>query len=443
MGLQFRGLTDAQWAVATVNKKIETAFFQPLYFPMANRPYLDRCLVAIAVTMAVAVLRWWVDPLLGSLAAYRLFYIAVVFTAWYAGLGPAFLSLALGFFLAAYLFDDTRGLFVVFSYSDSVNCVMYLVVGTCLIVLTSGLTRAGARRRQIEGVLRSKEEDLQLHQVELAHMSRVSVMGEMAASLAHELNQPLHAARNYARGSIRRLAKNPEDDGQVMTALEHIASEVDRAAEILVRIRNFVKKIDAQMVTVPVNDVVKDAVEILAIEIKRTRGAIVCELASDLAPVTIDPIQIEQVVVNLARNGLEAMRELADGQGTLTIGTRRHDEESVEVYVRDGGKGICEQEMDRVFEPFFTTKADGMGMGLAISRSIIRAHDGLLWVSANEDRGCTFHVTLPVAQRADAIGDGDNGSPPGQPLRSQDQLPGPAELADRARSNRQSLRELA
>jgi signal transduction histidine kinase len=390
--------------VATENNHTVTAFFQPLEFRMVNHSYLDRCLVAIAVTMIVAVLRWWTDPLLGSLAAYRLFYIAIVFTAWYAGLGPAFLSLALGLILAGYLFDDTRGLFIVFSYGDRVNCVMYVLVGTCLIILTAGMTRANAGRRRIEGELRRREEDLQLRQLELAHMSRVSVMGEMAASLAHELNQPLHAAKNYARGSIRRLVKNPEDDGQVMTALENIASEVDRAAEILVRIRNFVKKIDARLVTMQLNDAVNDAVAILAIEIKRIRGSIVCELASDLSPVTIDPIQIEQVVVNLARNGLEAMGEAEDGQCVLTIGTRRYDAESAEVYVRDGGKGISELEMDKVFEPFFTTKADGMGMGLAICRSIVQAHEGQLWVSANEDRGCTFHFTLPIAGQADEAG---------------------------------------
>ena len=112
----------------------------------------------------------------------------------------------------------------------------------------------------------------------------------------------------------------------------------------------------------------------------------------------IDPIQIEQIVVNLARNGLEAMVEVPEGQRLLTIGTRRHDEQSVEVYVSDCGKGIDEQEMDKLFEPFFTTKAEGMGMGLAISRSIVHAHQGQLWVSPNADRGCTFHFTLPVAQ---------------------------------------------
>ncbi len=111
-----------------------------------------------------------------------------------------------------------------------------------------------------------------------------------------------------------------------------------------------------------------------------------------------DPIQIEQVVVNLARNGLESMHEVPEEQRVLSIGTRRCDGQTMEVFVRDRGKGISEEEMQKIFEPFFTTKPEGMGMGLAISRSIIQAHEGRLWVSANDDRGCTFHFTLPVAQ---------------------------------------------
>ena len=146
------------------------------------------------------------------------------------------------------------------------------------------------------------------------------------------------------------------------------------------------------------NDLVQDAVTINNLELKQTRARIVCELAPDIAPVMADPIQIEQVVVNLARNGLESMQELPEEQRVLSIGTRRCDEQTMEVFVRDRGKGISEQEMKKIFEPFFTTKPEGMGMGLAISRSIIQAHEGRLWVSANDDRGCTFHFTLPVAQ---------------------------------------------
>ncbi len=223
-------------------------------------------------------------------------------------------------------------------------------------------------------------------------------MGEMVASLAHELNQPLHAAKNYARGCIRRMLKTPHQDAELLEALEHMANETDRAAEILRRVRDFVQKTGPCVSAISLNELVQDAVMINSLEIKQTRATIVCDLAPDVAPVMADPIQIEQVVVNLARNGLEAMSESPEEQRVLKIGTRRCDARTVEVFVRDRGTGISEPEMHKIFEPFFTTKPEGMGMGLAISRSIIQSHEGRLWVSANEDRGCTFHFTLPVAQ---------------------------------------------
>ena len=229
-------------------------------------------------------------------------------------------------------------------------------------------------------------------------MSRLSIMGEMVASLAHELNQPLHAAKNYACGSVRRLLKSSECDTELIEALQHMADETDRAAEILRRVRDFVQKTGPCISEISVNDLVQEAVMINRLELKQTRGRIVCDLAPEIAAVRADPIQIEQVVVNLARNGLESMQETPEEQRILTIGTRQRDEQTIEVFVRDRGKGIGEQELKKIFEPFFTTKPEGMGMGLAISRSIIQTHEGRLWVSANEDGGSTFHFTLPVTQ---------------------------------------------
>jgi C4-dicarboxylate-specific signal transduction histidine kinase len=262
------------------------------------------------------------------------------------------------------------------------------------------LNRDIARRKQVESDLRASQEQLELHQIELAHMSRLSIMGEMVASLAHELNQPLHAARNYARGSVRRLLKNPDHDAELTEALQHMADETDRAAEILRRVRDFVQKTGPCTSEISVNDLVQEAVMINRLELKQTRAKIVCDLAPKIAAVRADPIQIEQVVVNLARNGLESMQETPKEQRILTIGTRQCDERTIEVFVRDRGKGIGEQEIKRIFEPFFTTKPEGMGMGLAISRSIIQAHEGRLWVSANEEGGSTFHFTLPVAKES-------------------------------------------
>ena len=354
--------------------------------------------MGILVTLTVAVVRAWLDPILGHVAAFAIFYIAIIFTAWYSGLWPAIVVMGLGVCLASYLFDSSRGDFAIYPFRNQVACAVYVSVGIYLVYLIDWLTRDIARRQQVESDLRVSQEQLQLHQNELAHMARVSIMGEMTASLAHELNQPLHAAKNYARGSIRRLLKNPEHDVELMTALEHIAEEADRAAEILRRVRDFVQKTGPHVSAVLLNDLVQEAVTIINLELKRTRARIVCDLAPDIVPVGADPIQIEQVVVNLARNGLESMRDVPEEQRVLSIGTRRCDAETAEVFVRDRGKGISPQEMGKIFEPFFTTKPEGMGMGLAISRSIIEAHEGRLWVSANDDGGCTFHFTLPATR---------------------------------------------
>ena len=392
-------LRSANGAVAIAQTEAES----PLpklkgHTPKVQRSFVDRFLLVLVATLVVAVVRWWLDPILHYSAAFAIFYIAVIFTAWYCGFWFALLAMVLGMCLASYLFDSSRGDLAIYPFKSQVACAVYAIVGIYLAYLIDSLTRDIARRRQIESALRVSQEQLQLHQNELVHMSRLSIMGEMVAGLAHELNQPLHAAKNYARGSIRRLAKNPEYDVELMTALERIGEEADRAAEILHRVRDFVHKTGPQVSAISLNDLVEDAVAIINLELKRTRARIVCELAPDIALVRADPIQIEQVVVNLARNGLESMQEIPVGQRSLSIGTRRCDGQTMEVFVRDRGKGIGKEEMEKIFEPFFTTKPEGMGMGLAISRSIIQLHEGRLWVAANDDCGCTFHFTLPVAQ---------------------------------------------
>ena len=252
--------------------------------------------------------------------------------------------------------------------------------------------------KQAQEILKKvHEEQLQRHRTELAHVARLSMMGEMAASLAHELNQPLHAVNNYASGSLMRLLKMPQRDEQLVAALEHIGEEANRAAGIVRRVRGFVEKREPQLSEAAINDLVEEVVLFSKLELEQRHARVVLELAGDLPAVMGDAIQIEQVVMNLVRNGLEAMDETPEENRLLDIKTMQADE-MVEVEVCDRGKGIGEEDLKKVFEPFFTTKPEGMGMGLAISRSIVQGHGGRLWATINEVQGCTFHFTLPVGK---------------------------------------------
>ncbi len=251
-----------------------------------------------------------------------------------------------------------------------------------------------------EMLKQAHDEELQRHQAELAHVARLGMMGEMAASLAHELNQPLHAVKNYAYGSICRLEKMPERDEELVAALEQINAEASRAAEILRRVMGFVQKREPRFSELSIGGLIQEALLFSKAEIGRRRARIELDLAEDLPVVIGDAIQIEQVVVNLVRNALESMQETPDDNRLVSIKALRQDEGTIRVDVCDCGKGIGGADLERVFEPFFTTKPEGMGMGLAISRTIVQSHRGRIWVSPNEEQGCTFHFTLPAVKRS-------------------------------------------
>ena len=245
---------------------------------------------------------------------------------------------------------------------------------------------------------KSADEQQRQHQLDLAHVARLGVMGEMAASLAHELNQPLHAINNYARTGVRRLLKQAERDEKLVAVLEQISNEATRAGGVIRRIARFVQKRDLQIAETSINNLVEESILLSRMELEQRHVKVVMELAQGLPHVFVDSIQIEQVVLNLVRNAWEAMDETPGHHRLLTIRTTRHDGSNLRVEVRDQGIAIDQVPSEQIYEPFYTTKSDGMGMGLAISRSIIQAHGGRLWASLNEDKGCTFQFTLPYVQ---------------------------------------------
>jgi PAS domain S-box-containing protein len=238
------------------------------------------------------------------------------------------------------------------------------------------------------------ETELRQRQAELAHVLRLSTMGEMAASLAHEINQPLGAIANFAQGCVRRMRAGTIDLDGLFPVVEQIGSEALRAGEIIRRLRDLVRKDSGQQAPTDVNHLVRESVRLIEPE-ARARGVdLHTELAPTLPPVSCNGVQIEQVLLNLLLNGVEAVEAAADGHRALAVRTVLQ-ERSIEVAVTDSGVGLPEQSTD-VFAPFFTTKTSGLGMGLSISRSIIEAHGGHLWGVRNPDRGSTFHFTLPL-----------------------------------------------
>jgi C4-dicarboxylate-specific signal transduction histidine kinase len=240
------------------------------------------------------------------------------------------------------------------------------------------------------------EEEARARQAELAHVLRVSTMGEMAAGLAHEINQPLSAIVSYARGCARRLKSGMAAAASLLEPIEQIAAQAMRADEIVQRLLLFVRKQKPVHEPAHVDALVREVVQLVAGEARKRRVNVTLHLAADLPPVRVDRIQIEQVLLNLVRNGMEAMQSSADDR-LLVIETRAADDGFVEVDVRDCGEGLDPEVAERVFEPFFTTKRAGLGMGLAITRSIVRAHGGRISVIRNPDRGVTFRVSLPAA----------------------------------------------
>jgi PAS domain S-box-containing protein len=240
-----------------------------------------------------------------------------------------------------------------------------------------------------------REEALRKAQADLAHITRLTTLGEMAASIAHEINQPLAAIVANATASLNWLMKPDQDVDMVRDALADVISDGHRAADVIQRIRQLATKGDLKKGVLSMNDVIKDVVTLVRTEVQKHRASICTELASGLPPVVGDRVQLQQVIINLLINGAEAMATVSDRRRELMIRTEAC-EDRVLVAVKDVGVGFEPRHADWLFNAFFTTKPGGMGMGLSISRSIIEGHGGRLWASPNTPYGATFEFALPA-----------------------------------------------
>jgi C4-dicarboxylate-specific signal transduction histidine kinase len=380
-----------------------------------------------ALTVALIAVAWGLTSLLQSVvstAGYMFFYIAIVASTWFGGKWAGAISVVLSTLLVDYAFipplhtfamnREAVPLFIEFAATS-------LVVGWFISWRKQAETALQQARDNLQmrveertAELKQKNEQLLAEmverkraeeayyeaQAELTRVARMSAMGALAASISHEVNQPLAAVVTNADACLMWLSSDPPNLEEARAAVDAIAQQGTRASEVVRHIRAMFTKAAPERVQVHVNDLILEVSTLLEGVAARNQVLFQTELGADLLPTIGDRVQLQQVIVNLILNGIEAMHGVADRPKRLVVRSEMPNSDQVLVAVRDHGMGIAPKDEKRLFEAFFTTKAQGMGMGLSISHSIIEAHGGRLWASSNSDFGATFQFTLPAARAA-------------------------------------------
>src|SRR5882762_9065541 len=370
-------------------------------------------IAVLSVSAALIISRW--PALHLQDAPVSLFLCAVMLCAWFGGVGPGMLATILSDLAFDYYFLPPM-----YSLAAKPGEIPRLLIFT-LSALFVGLLSAAQRgameslrrarddlKETVQEVLRTNEalqaesrerkraeEALRQAQADLARVSRMTTMGELTASLAHEMNQPIGAAVTNANTCIRWLARDTPNVEEARAAAMRIVKDGTRAGEIIKRIRQLFQKGTPQRELVDVNEVVREMIVLLRGEATRYNVSIRTELAAELPPVLGDRVQLQQVLMNLIMNSIDATKDV-DGTRELAIKSRQAENEQVLVTVSDTGVGLPAQQADQIFKAFFTTKFHGTGMGLSISRSIVESHSGRLWAADNPPRGASFHLVLPT-----------------------------------------------
>lgn len=271
---------------------------------------------------------------------------------------------------------------------ESITAYQFRMLSLTVSTLFLGAAVTGRKRA---------EEMLSEHLDRHARHARLSTAGEMAAALAHELNQPLSATISYTRAAQRLMAQPENDPAKVQAALDGAAAQAERAGKIIRTLREFIGKGELRLKPCPVPRLIQDAAALMRPECSRAGVSLEISNERELPNVLIDAIQVQQVLANLIRNAIEALSGTGLSKGGIILSSRRAGQNQVEIEVADNGPGLPVDQRERLFQPFSTTKADGMGLGLSISRTIIEAHGGVLRLAASSSDGCSFRFTLPVA----------------------------------------------
>lgn len=313
------------------------------------------------------------------------FLLAVTMSNLFGKLGSGLLSVGLSGLAFYYFFLRTT-----FAKTPETDIILRFATFLAAALLITGLMEM---KRRAEASSDRAEEALRHTQADLQRISRITTMGELTASLAHEVNQPIAAAITDANTCLRWLNRDQPDLEEARQAASRAVKDATRAAEIIGKVRRLYQKDDPQRAPVDLNEVIREMISLLRNEVSRYAISVRAQLAADLPPVMGDRVQLQQVMMNLVVNSIDAMKDV-EGQRELLITTQKAEKE-IRVSVGDTGVGLP-QGSDKVFDAFFTTKSHGTGMGLRISRSIIESHDGRLWATGNSPRGAVFHFSLPA-----------------------------------------------
>jgi C4-dicarboxylate-specific signal transduction histidine kinase len=326
------------------------------------------------------VLAWPID------APSSCFLLAVTASSLFGGLGPGLLSVA----LTALAFEH---FFLWRTFPPAHETATFLRFAV-FIIATLLITALMELKRRVEQSRTRAQEALRLAQSDLARVNRVTTMGELTASLAHEVNQPIAAAVTDANTCLRWLTRDQPDVEEAREAASRVVKDATRAAEIISRVRLTFTKNTPQRELVDVNEVIKEMIVLLRNEASRYSISVRTEL-SDIPQIMGDRVQLQQVMMNLMLNAIDAMKNV-EGTRELVIKSQGLEDEQLVLVVSDTGVGLPPQQADQIFNAFFTTKSHGTGMGLRISRSIVESHGGRLWAAENSPRGASFYLTLPT-----------------------------------------------
>jgi C4-dicarboxylate-specific signal transduction histidine kinase len=372
-------------------------------------------LVSVALLVSLGLQNSFGNPF------WFFFSVAVILSTWFGGAGPGWLAVVMATVAVMYYFTPPLHSFAI----DAPHIPVFLTFVACEV----GVSQLISWRREAEEAIRQARDELEVRvaertvelknandalvhkmaeqerteqalqstRAELARAARIATIGELTASIAHEVNQPLAAVVANADACVAWLSRESPDLAEAQAAAERATQGATRAAEVIARIRSLITKATPEKLRLKINQVIEDTVRLAEGQAARSDVTITLKLSPGLPHVLGDGIQLQQVILNLLMNGMEAMASVRDGPKTLSIRSESDGAGQIRVAVQDSGIGLSHEVLARLFEPFFTTRAKGMGMGLSISRSIIEAHGGRLWGEDNPSRGAIFQFTLPQA----------------------------------------------